>query len=75
VLPRLVDPARRVDLQEVGVSHVDYEMCSDPDHGDIIYSIMLCIQVCMVAVKIVAKVTLRSHFRWGKHKVGKTGSM
>jgi hypothetical protein len=49
----------------MGINHVGYETCDNLYDGDIAYSVMLFVQVCLVAVKIVAKVTLRSHFRSG----------
>jgi hypothetical protein len=55
-------------LQEVGIHHIDYERCNDLYGGDIVYSVMLCLQVCLAVAKIVAKATLWSRFQSGKHK-------
>jgi hypothetical protein len=52
----------------VRIVAVDYERCNDLYDGDVVYSVLLCVQVCLAAVEIVAKATLRSHFPSGKHK-------
>jgi hypothetical protein len=44
-------------LQEVDINHIDYEICNDLYHGGIVYSVVLCVQMCLGAAKIVARAT------------------
>jgi hypothetical protein len=65
-------------LQEVGIIHIDYESCNDLYDGDIVcvYSVMLCVQVCLALVNILQGDSAVS-LSIGKAQVRvvKTGSM
>jgi hypothetical protein len=52
-------------LQEVSINHNDYEMSNNLYDGDMVYSVMLCVQMCLGAVKIFARATQRVQFSIG----------
>jgi hypothetical protein len=46
---------QKVDIILITMNHIDFETCKDLYDGDIVYSAILCVHVCLAAAKTVAK--------------------
>jgi hypothetical protein len=49
----------------VGINHINYEASNNLYDGNIVYSVMLCVRMCLGAVKIVARATQLVQFSIG----------